>query len=488
MSSSNTKNYATNPFTALDNKPLSASHLKIWFTAGMGFFTDAYDLFIIGVVLLILGTYSIPGFSLETNIFGYVVTGLVGSSAIFSAIIGQLLFGFLGDKIGRKVIYGVEATILSVGAILSALSPNLIYLIIFRFIQGIGIGGDYPISATIMSEYSNVKDRGKLVSFIFANQGFGSVTAVLVGLASVAFLSPDLAWRVAVGVGAIPSLIVIYLRRKIPETPRYSLLVKGDAEEAKRGARILRADIKKLDVKARQSTTLEFLKKYWRLLFVSAGTWFLLDVAFYGTGIYSGTIVSSIVPIDSSLPLRSQLFGKILEAGVPFFVGFFGYFTAVALIDRLGRKIMQLQGFIVMSILYILVTFFATSEGTKITGFLVSSNLVLAIYAITYFFINFGPNTTTFVIPAEIFPTKHRTTGHGISAAAGKAGAAVTTFFFPSLLNSVGVKGILELMAVVSFIGAVLTLGLKESRLLPLEDVSEEELVAADQRVIEQVS
>ena len=80
---------------------------------------------------------------------------------------------FLRGLLGKEKVYGVEATILSIGALLSALSPNLIWLIIFRFILGIGIGGDYPISATIMSEYANVKDRGKLIALVFSNQALG---------------------------------------------------------------------------------------------------------------------------------------------------------------------------------------------------------------------------------------------------------------------------------------------------------------------------
>jgi PHS family inorganic phosphate transporter-like MFS transporter len=465
------------PFTAIDSKPLSRAHLRIWFTAGMGFFTDAYDLFIIGVALLIFGAYNIPGFTLHSTILGQAVAGFIGSSAIFAAVFGQLLFGFLGDRIGRKTVYGIEAGILAAGAILSALSPSVLYLILFRFIQGIGIGGDYPISATIMSEYSNVKDRGKLISLIFANQGIGSVAAVLVGLGSVALLPPDLAWRVALGAGAIPALVVIYFRRKIPETPRYSLLVKGNVEEARRGASVLESGLTATNVRSKESNFSNFLHRYWKTLIVTAGSWFLLDVAFYGTGIYSGAIVSSIIPVSSSLPVSSQLFNKILESGVPFFVGFFGYFTAVALLDRLGRKITQLQGFIAMALLYAAVSYFAMTKGTSITGFLIPSSFALALYALTFFFIDFGPNTTTFVVPAEVYPTKHRTTGHGISAAAGKLGAALTTFYFPALLLNIGVKGILEMLAVVSIVGALLTLGLKEPNKLTLEQVAREELV-----------
>ncbi|MDG6995451.1 MAG: MFS transporter [Nitrososphaerota archaeon] len=443
----------------------------------MGFFTDAYDLFIIGVALLIFGAYSLPGFSLGTSIFGQSAAAFVGSSAIFAAVIGQLIFGYLGDKIGRKTVYGIEASILAVGAILSALSANVYWLILFRFIEGIGIGGDYPISATIMSEYSNVKDRGKLVSLIFANQGIGSVVAVLVGLGSVAFLPPSLAWRFALGAGAIPALAVIYFRRKVPETPRYSLLVKGDSTEAKRGASTLQSEIVDTQVRSSSSNISKFFERYWKTLVITAGSWFLLDMAFYGTGIYSGPIVSAIIPISSSLPVQAQLFTKVFEAGIPFFVGFFGYFTAVALMDRLGRKLTQLQGFIMMAVLYLVVAALAVTKGTSITGFVVPAAIALGVYSFSFFFIDFGPNTTTFVIPAEMFPTKHRTTGHGISAAAGKTGAAITTFFFPALLLSIGVKGILEMLAVVSIVGALLTLGLKESKKISLEDVSGEELV-----------
>ena len=82
-----------------------------------------------------------------------------------------------------------------------------------------------------MSEYANVKDRVKLIALVFSNQALGSIAAAVVGIFSALFLPPDLAWRVIAGVGAIPAATVIYLRRKVPETPRYSLLVEGKVEE-----------------------------------------------------------------------------------------------------------------------------------------------------------------------------------------------------------------------------------------------------------------
>jgi PHS family inorganic phosphate transporter-like MFS transporter len=463
-------------FENLDRMRLSFNHIKVWYTAGMGFFTDAYDLFNITTILIIFNMFSLPGF----DIHNALVTGLLASSSISTAVIGQLLFGFLGDIMGRKTVYGVEATLMALGALLSAFSPNVYWLIACRSLMGIGIGGDYPISATIMSEYSNVKDRGKLTALVFANQGIGSVAAVFVSLASVIAFPPDLAWRVIAAVGAIPAATVIYLRRKTPETPRYSLLVKGDVKEAQRAASFLgeRLEVGQA-VKAKRMEVRDFLRDYWSLLLGTAGTWFIEDVALYGTGAYSGVITSTVLGPSGTVERA------ILYAGIPYMVGLFGYFTAVALMDRLGRRVIQTQGFLVMALIYGLVAALALTSGTKIQGFLIPSWGAMAIYAMSFYFINFGPNTTTFVIPAEVYPVRFRTTGHGISAAAGKAGAAISTFLFPQLLSFMGVKGILEMLLLLSIVGAVMTMVLvKEGKQRSLEEVSGDVLV--EQGILEE--
>ncbi|WP_338599214.1 MFS transporter [Sulfolobus tengchongensis] len=460
------------PLGPIDSLKLTFNHIKVWYTAGMGFFTDAYDLFIISAILDVLKQLNSPNFPLNG-----VTTGLLASSALFTAIVGQLVFGFLGDKIGRKAIYGVEAILMTLGALFSAFSPNIYWLIAFRSIMGLGIGGDYPISATIMSEYANVKDRGKLVALVFANQGLGSLAAVAVGAGAALVFPLDTAWRVMAAIGAIPAATVIYLRRKTPETPRYSLLAKGDVEGAKKAAEFLGAKIEEKKAIAKPLSVSEFLSKYWLTLIGTAGTWFILDIAFYGTGIYSGTITQLILGSPSSIA------NLIIEQGLPYMVGFFGYFTAVALMDKLGRKVIQTQGFIMMAIIYAVVSSLILTKGTKIIGLTIPAELAFLIYALSFFFIDFGPNTTTFVIPAEVYPTRARTTGHGISAAAGKLGAAITTYVFPSLLVSMGLKNILVMLSILSIIGAVLTIiAVKETKGKSLEEITGEEIIIQEQQ------
>ena len=163
--------------------------------SGVGFFTDAYDLFIIGVVMALLK----PMWHV-----GKLEEGLVESTALLAAAIGALLFGRIADMVGRKRIYGVEVLVLAAGAIACAFSFNIWWLIGFRFILGVGIGGDYPVSATIMSEYAGKAHRGMLVTLVFAMQAAGLIVGPLIRrrLCSPLNVSHDVIWRILVSLSA----------------------------------------------------------------------------------------------------------------------------------------------------------------------------------------------------------------------------------------------------------------------------------------------
>src|SRR6266516_6208664 len=211
---------------ALNESTFTGFHVKALITSGMGFFTDAYDLFIIGVALSVLT----PLWHLNA-----LEVGLLGSTSLIAAAFGALLFGRLADTIGRHAIYGLTLVVLAFGAVASALSPNVFWLIAFRFILGLGIGGDYPLSATLMSEYANRRDRGKMVTMLFSMQALGLIFGPLVALLLlVSGINHDLVWRLMLALGAVPALATFYLRRKIAETPRYALTMQGDVAAASR--------------------------------------------------------------------------------------------------------------------------------------------------------------------------------------------------------------------------------------------------------------
>ena len=141
-----------------------------------------------------------------------------------------------------------------------------------------------------------------------------------------------------------------------------------------------------------------------------------------------------------------------------------GYVLAIARMDRIGHRRLQFVGFIMMGACFAVIGL-VPGMTTAVVPFLL-------VYGISYFFTEFGPNMTTFVLPGELFPTRFRATGHGISAGVGKLGAFIGVFLFPVLQASLGLRGTLLLTAGVSALGALLTLVLPEPAGRSLEEIS----------------
>jgi MFS family permease len=282
----------------LDEASLSRFHLRAVLASGMGFFTDAYDLFVIGIAsALITKDWTLSSGRLA----------LLNSTMLFAAFIGAFVFGRFADVIGRKRVYWIVAAIMIAGALGSALSPSYWVLIGFRFLLGFGVGGDYPVSAVMVSEYANRKDRGKLVGMVFGTQALGLIVGPLIALALLgAGASNDTAWRVLLALGAVPAAAVIYLRCRMPESPRYQAQVQGKAEQAaSRMSAFTGGQVSGNgsggQVSGNGSGGLQqemglraFLtnRRWLVMLAGTAGTWFLLDYAYYGNTISTPQILS----------------------------------------------------------------------------------------------------------------------------------------------------------------------------------------------------
>ena len=455
---------SADPFQQLDDSKVSKRQIKIMFVSGMGFFTDAYDLFVIGIVVALIETQ----WKLSTSQVSWL-----NSATLLASAVGAIVFGRVADMLGRKRIYGFEVLILAIGAIASAFAPNYTFLLVCRVILGIGIGGDYPVSATIMSEYSGKNDRGKMVGLVFSMQGAGLVIGPLIASILLASgLSSNITWRLLLGFGAIPGLAVFYLRRQIHETPRFAM-AGGASEEA--AAAI--ADATGQGKAARptgesaarhEQGTLDGYLKLFRnrrlliWLLGTAGGWLLLDFCYYGNSISQPEILKLIHPHASVLENTLLQLAIVAVFAVP------GYIVAVALLDKTGRRSIQLLGFFMMALMFLLIGL-VPAVVKHLWPFLI-------LYGISYFFTEFGPNMTTFVYPAELFPTDVRTTGHGISAGAGKLGAFAGAFLFPDFLAVThGLNRAMTIAGIVAAVGLVLTFAtLPETRGKSLEQLEED--------------
>ena len=467
-------------FDALDDSKVTRFQWKIMFVSGMGFFTDAYDLFVIGIVVVLIK----PEWALSTSQVSLLNSVTLGASAI-----GAVVFGRIADILGRKKIYGYEVLILAIGALASAFAPNFWFLLICRAILGVGIGGDYPVSATIMSEYAGKQSRGRMIGLVFAMQGAGLLVGPLLASGLLASgLGNDVIWRILLAFGAIPGMAVFYLRRKIHETPRFAL-AGGAADEAEAAIAAATAGgpssqpsgtpgqaaaatavidtAKESAARAPQGALEGFrilLRSRRMLLWLigTAGTWALLDFCYYGNSISTPEILALLNPAASLLHNTLVQLAIFAVFAVP------GYIAAILLLDKSGRKLIQWTGFAMMALMFVLIG--------VIPAVTANAAPFILLYGISYFFTEFGPNTTTFVYPAEIFPVEVRTTAHGISAGAGKLGAFAGAYLFPAMLaSSLGIRGAEIIAGVVAAAGLVLTLILlPEPKGKSLEELADE--------------
>ncbi|XP_010274777.1 PREDICTED: inorganic phosphate transporter 1-4-like [Nelumbo nucifera] len=509
---------------ALDQAKTQWYHFTAIVIAGMGFFTDAYDLFCISLVTKLLGRiyYHVDG-STNPGSLPPNVSAAVNGVAFCGTLAGQLFFGWLGDKMGRKRVYGMTLMLMVICSIASGLSFGqdakavMATLCFFRFWLGFGIGGDYPLSATIMSEYANKKTRGAFIAAVFAMQGFGilagGMVAIIISAAFKAkFHAPayevdpiastvpqaDYVWRLILMFGSLPAALTYYWRMKMPETARYTALV---AKNAKRAAsdmsKVLQVEIEAEQDKVEslsQDTSnsfglfsKEFLRRHGLHLLGTTMTWFLLDIAFYSSNLFQKDIFSAVgwIPPAKTMSALEEVY-KIARAQtlialcstVP------GYWFTVAFIDKIGRFKIQLMGFFFMTVFMFALAIpyhHWTLKDNRI-GFVI-------MYSLTFFFSNFGPNATTFVVPAEIFPARLRSTCHGISAASGKAGAMVGAFGFLYAAQpqdktktdagyppGIGIRNALIMLGAINFFGMVFTLLVPESKGKSLEEMSGENI------------
>ncbi|KAF0541744.1 phosphate transporter [Gigaspora margarita] len=481
----------------IDNAEFQWFHIRACIVSGVGFFTDAYDLFVINLVSTMLSFVYFNG-----NIPTIIDTGLKMSAAL-GTLIGQLVFGWCADHYGRKKMYGLELSLMIASTLGSALCANSFAislwgsLMFWRLILGVGIGGDYPLSAVITSEFATKKRRGAMMAAVFSMQGFGILSAAVVSLITLAIYKDlivkdkgyiDHVWRIVLGFGIVPGVLALYFRLTIPETPRYTMDVLKDIEKGSRDIDDVLSNKNEdknkektsLSIEIPRATFKDFISYFskWKNAKVLIGTsvsWFVLDVAFYGIGLNNSIILEAIgfaSSTDVYMSLWNMSVGNIIITmlgTVP------GYWFTVFLVDKWGRIKIQLMGFIALTILFLILGFAYDQILT------LSMPLFITIFTLCQFFQNFGPNATTFIIPGEVFPTRYRSTGHGISAASGKLGAVVAQIGFVNLKDIGGknrfMNRLILIFAAFMFVGIWSTLLIPETMNQSLEELSNEDQI-----------
>lgn len=421
-----------------ENNSSNIQQQALW-AAALGMFLDGFDLSIMAIALLPLRT--------DWHL-GAAATGSLMASALLGSLLGGLIGGTLVDRFGRRALLLPNVMLYVLGALGSALAPNLAFLWIGRFVIGLGVGMDYPLVATVIAEYSSAEHRGNHFAWTNIAWYVGALISTLIGLMLLP-VGPS-SWRLMLGVAVIPAAFLLWLRRHIPESPRW-LARRGQKDAAHAALATLHPDWSRQALMTscetfagptRRWTIL--LHKPWRhRLWLSLMPWFCLDVVALGVGLYFPVI----------LRLQGLARNNITAAGINaifILVSLAGIAFIVPRLDRWGRIPLQKAGFTLMAIGLLL---FAIGIPTH------DIPLIYGGVGIYTFGTGIGPGVTVMALSVEIFPTELRASAGGLATAVSRLGAALSAVIFPTLETNWGLPYVLVLMAGVAATGLWITHG-----------------------------
>jgi len=438
----------------LERLPISWLHIRLLFIHGFGWFFDAMDVGIVTFVMVALA----KDWHLKPD-----QLGLIGSSGLAGMFIGALVSGVVADYFGRKRVFQVTLLIFASSSLLCAFAWDLTSLIVFRFLVGIGLGGELPVVASLLSEFIPGERRGRFIVLLESFWAFGWLAAAIVAYVVI----PVHGWRIAFVIGALPAFYIWVVRRKLPESPRW-YESRGKFREAEAIMESLERDSERITKKPLPPTpSLEtapaismnngfsFLRlwtpEYLQITLMLWILWFGLVFGYYGIFVW---LPSLLVKAGYTM-VNSFLYVIVITvAQIP------GYFSAAYCVEKYGRK-PTIAIFLIASA----IAAFAFGKSIS-TGSILTSACIMS-------FFNLGAWGAVYTYTPELYPTFARATGAGSAAAFGRIGGFLAPIVVGHLLPSIGRSGIMTLNAAMLAIAAVsVSLFGGETKGIVLEDAS----------------
>jgi MFS transporter, putative metabolite:H+ symporter len=407
------------------------------------------------------------GFALPSIIedFGISTTqaGLIASATFAGMLVGAWFWGTVSDYIGRRLGFQLTVLIFAVFGLLSAFAPGWEWLAVLRFLTGFGLGGALPLDFSLYAEYLPRENRGRNLVLLESFWAVGTITAAALAW----LLVPNFGWRPLLATSALAAVLVLWIRRSIPESPRY-LAISGRVDEAKEIlARIATANGRPapegdLTVGERQAGSpvanlwAPRLRRVTVMLWI---TWFCISLAYYGIFTWLPAVF-----VERGLPpLQTYQNTFILAlAQLP------GFFSAAYLIERWGRR--NTLG------LYLLASGVATFLFAIVTGFggLLASAVLMSFFSL-------GAWGSLYAWTPELYPTEIRTTGMGWASGMARV-AGVISPTLGGILFALALLNALSLWAAAFAIGglAVFLLGVETKKQALSDTVSDAQAQQAE--------
>jgi putative MFS transporter len=424
----------------LERLPLTSFQRKIFFIIATAWLFDSMDL---GMLTFVLGSIK-TGFNLNN-----VQAGLMSSASFLGMFLGAGFAGMLADRFGRKIVFQSSMILWGTASICSAFVGTVEQLAILRIILGFGMGMEFPIGQSLISEFIPAQYRGRYIALL---EGFYPLGFILAGLVSYIVL-PIGGWRMAFVCEGVPAIFVLIIRRLVPESPRW-LDDVGKHEEADRVMtnfenRVQQAYGQELPpvkdtivapVHEKRTFVSAFLdlwapgyKKRTTMVWI---WWFFALLGYYGLT----TWLSAFLQQAGYSVTKSVFYTLLISlAGVP------GFFTAAYLVEKIGRK---------PSVILILI---GCAISTYFYGTAWSLNSLIGFGLCMQFFL-FGMWSTMYAYTPELYPTRARATGSGFASSLGRFGSLLGPYIVALVLPTAGNSGVFALGAC-CFLVAAATVG-----------------------------
>jgi MFS transporter, putative metabolite:H+ symporter len=433
---------------AIDRIGFGAFQRRLFLVCAVTWAADAAEIFLL--------SFALPGFSDEFGLTGGQA-GLVVTATFAGMLLGAWFWGTLSDRIGRRTGFQLTVAVFAVFGLASAFAPGPVWLAVLRFATGFGLGGALPLDFSVFAEYLPTRNRGRWLVLLESFWAVGTVMAA--GLALV--VMPTLGWRWLLATSAVAAVLVLWVRRRVPESARY-LVSRGRTDEAAailervatdNGAPRLYASVVVPAGESVGTPTSALLSGGLRRVTLSLwSTWLLIAFAYYGIFVWLPQVLS-----DQYGVLDSQLYVFFIAV-----VQLPGYFSAAWLLERWGR-LPVLRVYLAISGL---ATFlWAVAGGT--------STVLVAAGLMSFF--SLGAWAALYAYTPEVYPTQIRTTGMGAASGMARVGGVVAPLVGGALF-AVSLVAALSVFAVAFLAAAAVVMSLRrETRGQPLSDTLAED-------------
>lgn len=421
---------------------------------------DGFVIFALGVAMALI----VAEFHIKPD-----VVGLTGATLVFGAVIGAGVGGPMADHLGRKKLMLADMLIVGAGAATSALATGPAMLFVGQLLVGMGIGVDFPVSSSYVSEVLPRCSRARMMVAMIACQAVGMLLAAAITLLLLKVVGGAQSWRFFLATEGIIASLFFLLRLFEPESPHW-LMAQGRFAEAEQSfIRIMpeqREALLQLTSNAGNQSlapliaparppglALLFSRAYRARTVLVAVPWFLMDIATYGVGLFTPVILGAIDISGRATEAITNDFATISGSGTIDLFLLLGFLVGIWAVPRFGRIRMQAIGFGGMTFGMVLLVI-----AVHLSNYSLHLPLVIAGFILFNLSMNAGPNSTTFTLAPILFPTQWRATASGFAASVAKIGATLGVFVLPVLKGRFGLTAVLGMMAAVSVLGLIVTL------------------------------